>query len=243
MNPRHTFPYKLASQRKTAGVVTLTLMLIACGGGGDDAGNSGNPLQQSPPTVAAAEPLNPTPDASPGATADVGTEMDAGAEPDTDTDTAANPDVNPAELTCSSSSSELMEAMLTLINQARASNQQCGDVMMPAVASLTSDDLLINAASIHSNDMAKHNFFSHTGSDGSSVAQRGTNQGYNYRNIGENIASGQRSVEAVHQAWLDSPGHCQNIMSAAYAEVGFACTENNQSDYGRYWTTVFGTRF
>lgn len=55
---------------------------------------------------------------------------------------------------------------------------------------LTANAALTAAALAHSNDMATNNFFSHTGSDGSSPGQRISRAGYSYYTYGENIAAG-----------------------------------------------------
>ena len=59
-----------------------------------------------------------------------------------------------------------------------------------------------SAAARHSADMATNNFFSHTGSDGSTVAERSADAGFDTFPLGENIAAGYRSVRAVVLAWM-----------------------------------------
>lgn len=88
--------------------------------------------------------------------------------------------------------------------------------------------------------MAYNNFFSHTGSDGSTFAQRITAAGYSYRAAAENIAAGQRSVADVVQGWIQSPGHCANIMNANLSELAVACVSSSGSQYGTYWTMELG---
>jgi uncharacterized protein YkwD len=56
---------------------------------------------------------------------------------------------------------------------------------------------LIAAAQAHSNDMARHNRLSHTGSDGSLMVDRMRRYGYKYRWAGENIAYGQTSAQEI----------------------------------------------
>lgn len=129
--------------------------------------------------------------------------------------------------------------MLALVNQARASSRLCGSTQYPAAAPLAWNMKLFAAAERHSNDMAYNNFFSHTGSDGSTFAQRLTAAGYAYRAAAENIAAGQRTVAAVVQGWLQSPGHCANIMNGNLSEVAVACVSSN-AQYGTYWTMELG---
>lgn len=124
------------------------------------------------------------------------------------------------------------------INLARASARTCGATPMPAANPLRWDDRLFSAAARHSLDMATNNYFSHTGLDGRSSAQRIEDEGYAWTWTGENIAAGQQTVSAVMAGWLASAGHCSNIMRAQYQDVAVACVLQPGSTYGRYWTLV-----
>jgi uncharacterized protein YkwD len=99
---------------------------------------------------------------------------------------------------------------------------------------------LAGVATAHAADMARYSYFSHTGRDGSNVDGRATRAGYPWRAIGENIAAGQMTADTVVQGWINSPGHCANIMSPAFSEMGAAFVVNNQSSQGIYWAQVFG---
>ena len=90
--------------------------------------------------------------------------------------------------------------------------------------------------------MARNNYFSHSGRDGSSPAQRVERAGYRYRATGENIAAGaQMTAENAVAGWIKSPPHCVNLMSPAYTEMGVAFAVDPRSDMGVYWTQAFGT--
>ncbi|ROV60399.1 CAP domain-containing protein [Vibrio ponticus] len=132
------------------------------------------------------------------------------------------------------------EQMLAAVNNARATSRQCGSTYMPPVSALTWDYDLESAAFRHSSDMANGDFMSHTGSDGSSVADRVDATGYAWSRVGENIAVGQTSINAVVNAWLNSEGHCMNIMNADFEQMGASLVENHSGAYGYYWTQVFG---
>lgn len=125
---------------------------------------------------------------------------------------------------------------MKLVNQARATGRYCGSTYHDAASALRWNDKLFNAAAAHSSDMASKNYFSHTGQDGSSFSQRISAAGYAWRAAGENIAAGQNGIQQVMDGWLQSPGHCANIMSNAYAEVGVSCVHQAASTYKRYWT-------
>jgi len=132
--------------------------------------------------------------------------------------------------------------VLALVNEARARPQRCGSQAFAPAPPLRLNDTLQSVASGHAAEMARYNYFSHTGRDGSTVDSRATEAGYPWRNIGENIAAGQTTADAAVQGWIKSPGHCANIMSPAYSEMGTAFVVNQQSSAGIYWAQVFGTR-
>ncbi len=155
------------------------------------------------------------------------------------TDTTPKIDNNTDHSTADCDITQDEQEMLNQVNQARASSRTCGSDAMPAVAQLTWSCQLRNAARNHSTDMANNNFFDHTGSDGLSVGNRVTASGYTWRSVGENIAAGQTSITQVMTGWLNSAGHCRNIMSASSTEFGSALISSSQSDYTRYWTQVF----
>jgi uncharacterized protein YkwD len=94
---------------------------------------------------------------------------------------------------------------------------------------------------VHSRDMANRNYFSHEAKDGSKADGRAKRVGYNWRRIGENIATGQGSSKQTMSGWLASPGHCANIMNRNFTEMGAAYAVNPKSDTTIYWTQVFGT--
>ena len=129
--------------------------------------------------------------------------------------------------------------MLIQVNNARSQARKCGTVNYKATTALSWNCTLENVAYEHSRDMGDHNFFSHMGSDGLSVRDRVTNAGYDWSAVGENIADGQPTIDAVMTAWLDSPGHCANIMFSSYSEIGAASYAIRGSDYPIYWTQVF----
>lgn len=135
---------------------------------------------------------------------------------------------------------EVEARVLTLVNAARAQPRRCGSLDFPPVPPLMLQSLLTGVAAGHAADMARHSYFSHFARDGSAVDVRATRAGYRWRAIGENIAAGQRSAEAVVQSWLESPSHCSAIMAPFYEEMGLAFVVNLQNTEGIYWVQVFG---
>ena len=130
--------------------------------------------------------------------------------------------------------------MVKYINYARSKKRNCGDKIYSPVQAVSWNTRLYNAASIHSEDMATHNLFSHAGSDNSSTGDRVSNSGYNWKAVAENISGGTDTPEQTIDRWLASPGHCHNIMNAVYTEIGMACVVNHASEYEIYWTLVLG---
>jgi len=134
------------------------------------------------------------------------------------------------------------QEVLQYINQARSKPCQCGSTTYPAVPSLTLNAQLNAASDKHAVDMATYNYFSHTGRDGSRPWDRMTREGYVWRAAGENIAAGYTTPRAVVDGWLKSPGHCANIMSANFKEIGIGYGYSTTSTYKHYWVTDFGTK-
>jgi uncharacterized protein YkwD len=133
------------------------------------------------------------------------------------------------------------QRVLELVNQARATPRVCGNRKFNAARLLRWNDRLAAASLAHAEDMARGNYFSHTGRDGSNPAQRVERAGYRYRNIGENIAGGQMKPEDAVAGWIKSPTHCANLMNGAFAEMGVAYAVNPKSEMGVYWAQAFGT--
>lgn len=112
--------------------------------------------------------------------------------------------------------------LLPLVNSYRASQG------LPALRSVAA----LNAAALtHARDMNSKGFFSHTGSNGSSVGTRVRTAGCSFTGVAENIAMGQTNPTAAMTIWLNSPGHRRNIMGP-YTQMG-------QARVGNIWVTVF----
>ncbi len=132
------------------------------------------------------------------------------------------------------------QPMLSAINAVRAQGRMCGTTSYPAVPALKWNTELETAAYLHSKDMAERNYFAHTNPEGLAPWDRMKAQGYNFSYAGENIAAGQPTLEAVVDGWVKSPGHCQNLMSPNFTEVGMGRFDKSGTQYGVYWTQDFG---
>lgn len=158
-----------------------------------------------------------------------------------------NPDPTPDTTTGSTTlslcgNSTTVQQLVDRINAVRRQGRSCGSTFYPAVGALTWNSRLANAAQGHSNDMANNNYFAHEGLNGSSIGTRATAAGYNFSVVGENIAARYNSIDEVMTGWIDSPGHCANMMNASFKEYGMACASNPNSTYKTYWTQEFGAR-
>ena len=130
--------------------------------------------------------------------------------------------------------------VLDLVNQARATPRYCGDRAFNAARPVRWNDSLAEASRLHAEDMARYNYFSHSGRDGSDPAQRVERAGYHYRSTGENIAAGQMKPEDAVASWIESPEHCANLMNPAFTDMGAAFAVDSRSEMGVYWTQAFG---
>lgn len=131
--------------------------------------------------------------------------------------------------------------VLDLVNEARATPRYCGSRKFNAARPLRWNNTLAAASRLHAADMARNNYFSHGGRDGSNPAQRVERAGYRYRSTGENIAAGQLNAEDAVAGWIKSPGHCANLMNPGFTEMGAGLAVNRQSGRGIYWAQEFGT--
>ncbi len=140
-----------------------------------------------------------------------------------------------------SGSASFEDQVLALVNQRRAAGATCGGTAYPPVGPLTIDASLRAAARAHSEDMAAHDYFSHTSQDGRTFDRRMKDAGYGGSYPwGENIAAGQSSPQAVVNSWMGSTGHCANIMSGNYHVTGIGYAYSSGAHYGHYWTEDFG---
>lgn len=138
---------------------------------------------------------------------------------------------------------ELETRFIQLINEARATARSCrtDGPIFPAAPAVTWDERLEAAALGHSQDMANNNIFSHMGTSGSDVGIRVSEQNYQWRVVAENIAAGYQTPSETVDAWLNSEGHCINIMDARLEHMGVSCWDNDSSQFKRYWTQNLAT--
>jgi uncharacterized protein YkwD len=124
--------------------------------------------------------------------------------------------------------SELRGAVVCLINQERAKRHLPG---------LVDNGRLDRSAQGWTNMMVSHRDFTH----GADFASRISAVGFNWSNVGENIAAGFQTPLSVVHGWMASTGHCQNILSPIYRMVGTGVSSGAPAanDDGT-WTQDFG---
>jgi uncharacterized protein YkwD len=122
----------------------------------------------------------------------------------------------------------LEEEMLRLINEARASGASCAGPTHP----LEMHDALRCAARLHSMDMNESDFYQHVNPEGNGPRERMEAVGYDLGPWGENIVKEPASAQEAMDVFMESPGHCANIMSSEITIVGIGV-------HGTTWTQDF----
>lgn len=115
--------------------------------------------------------------------------------------------------------------VIRLVNEIRSQN---------GLKALTANWELSRVARYKSQDMVDNRYFSHTSPTYGSPFQMIRAFGISFRTAGENIAYGQRTPQAVVNAWMNSSGHRANILNSSYTQIGVGYVAN-----GHYWTQMF----
>jgi uncharacterized protein YkwD len=125
---------------------------------------------------------------------------------------------------------QLQAAVVCLVNIQRESRH------LPA---LQTSSRLNRSAQGWTNVMVSHRLFSH----GADFSARITAVGFDWSNVGENIATGYSTPASVVKGWMASTGHCQNILSPTYRDVGTGLSGRaitGTGDAPGTWTQDFG---
>ncbi len=124
--------------------------------------------------------------------------------------------------------SQLRGAVVCLVNQERAKRR---------LPRLVDNGRLDRSAQGWTNVMVTHRDFTH----GADFASRISAVGFNWSNVGENIAAGFQTPASVVHGWMASTGHCQNILSPIYRMVGTGVSSGAPAAHdGGTWTQDFG---
>ncbi len=115
--------------------------------------------------------------------------------------------------------------VVRLVNEIRVKN---------GLKELKEDWELSRVARYKSQDMKDNNYFSHTSPVYGSPFDMMKNFGISYRSAAENIAKGQKTPEAVVNAWMNSSGHRANILNSSFTKIGVGYVKD-----GNLWTQMF----
>jgi uncharacterized protein YkwD len=132
----------------------------------------------------------------------------------------------------------LAERALQLVNDVRGRGTRCGERSFRPAPPVRLSNQLGSVAFGHAKDMARHNYFEHEDLAGHSPADRVRAVGYREKLVGENIAYGPTSADEVVKGWLESPGHCENIMDPRFAEMGIAFAAARSTRRGLFWVQL-----
>lgn len=138
----------------------------------------------------------------------------------------AKPAVTPAPTAVAAvpaSASSYTQQVVALVNKERAA---------AGLAPVSALDSLNKVAAAKAADMRVNKYFSHTSPTYGSPFDMMKSFGITYKAAGENIAMGQKTPQEVMTAWMNSPGHKANILSANFNYIGVGFDNN-------YWVQEF----
>ena len=125
--------------------------------------------------------------------------------------------------------------VIALTNQKR---QEAG------LSPLQNNAQLQEAARAKGEDMLQKDYWAHVAPDGTEPWKFFVDVGYEYRYAGENLAKDFTNPTSAIDAWMASPTHKDNMLSAKYSEIGIAVVEG---DLNGVDTTIivqlFGSRY
>jgi uncharacterized protein YkwD len=123
---------------------------------------------------------------------------------------------------------QLQVAVMCLVNDQRTQRR---------LPRLRASQRLNRSAQGWTNTMVRSGSFSH----GADFAARISAVGFSWSTAGENIATGFSTPAAVVGAWMASTGHCQNILSPSFADVGTGVSSQGMAGAGSAgtWTQDF----
>ena len=118
------------------------------------------------------------------------------------------------------------ESVIRLVNEERSKS---------GIGGLTLDEPMMAAAETRAQEQKQA--FSHTRPDGSSCFTVFAQYGIPSSARGENVGcGGVCTPEQITNAWMNSPGHRENIMNGVFTRIGVGCFESGGYSY---WAQVF----
>ncbi len=135
--------------------------------------------------------------------------------------------------------------LLALINAYRGGSAVCWDgsgwrSLAPPALQLSA--ALTRAARSHTQVMIAQNCFAHVCSGEPDLAGRVLSAGYPkaWRFLAENLVAGPQTAQEAWEAWRTSEGHNRNMLACQARAIGISRLFGAQTQFGWYWTTVFG---
>jgi uncharacterized protein YkwD len=126
------------------------------------------------------------------------------------------------------------DEIIALANQARFKEE---------LPEMKRNEKLMASAMAKAQDMKDQNYFEHVSPDGLQPWFFAEKVDYEYKTFGENLAEGFFSAEEVHDGWMNSEGHRENIMSDDFEEIGVAVLDFEQNGLKSYLVVQhFGTQ-
>jgi len=111
------------------------------------------------------------------------------------------------------------QSLYCLINQARFKHR-----LQPYKINFKLEE----AAELRAYDMLIHNQFGHKSISGRDMGEVIKMVGYQYSEIGENLARGFKNNKEVFETWMSSASHSANILNKSYREFGIAILDNKR---------------
>lgn len=133
------------------------------------------------------------------------------------------------------------DAAAVRLNDIRTRGVACPSGATSTTVTVAWNDRLADAAQVQASEMARLDRIGHRDSHNRGLGERLRAAGYRFGTAVENVAVGFASIDDVVDAWLESEGHCENMMNAAVHEFGLACIDTVSSGAPgerRYWAIV-----
>lgn len=138
---------------------------------------------------------------------------------------------NPSTPSNSNTPSDIAAQEAEVIRLVNIERQKAG---RPA---LTENKKITQLAELKSQDFINKNYFSHTSPTYGSPFDMLSSNGISYTAAAENIAAGQRNAAEAVNSWMNSGGHRENILNAAYNQTGVGVARDRNGKL--YWTQMF----
>ena len=132
----------------------------------------------------------------------------------------------------------MIEKIFELLIDAASLASQCTKILelnntertLAGLPPLKLNPQLSQLAGLKAQDMLDKGYFSHQSPSFGSPFDMMKQYGIAYNYAGENLAINQ-SAEGAHEAWMNSPGHKQNMLSPAFTNAGIQLRPKGKNSY------------